>query len=145
MAQARIGKKLDQWLDRWLSDVPQVTCFTQKMKVYAPTCYGKCEEAVDDLVEELNEVLGGCTVYDKATGCWFNDEKGEVECEPVRVIEAAHSCADDKTLSKMVSAIKKYAAKADQYSVSIVNGQFFIAKTEELVRQFEQLQKTLPQ
>lgn len=140
MPEAPVREKLDQWL----ATVPGVTCFTQKMKVYVPTCYGKCEKEVGELISSLNEVLGGCTVYDTVTGCWFNDEENKMECEPVRVIEAAHSCADNAKLSKIVQAVATYAEKTGQQAVSIVNGQFFIAETEQLVSQFEKLQKTLP-
>lgn len=131
-------------LDEWMKTIPDVVCFTQKMKVYAPTCYGKCEPEVEELISSLNKVLGGCTVYDRVTGCWFDDEKEAIECEPVRVIEAAHSCADNGTLAKIVSAIKIYADKTGQQAVSVVNGQFFIAETENLIKQFEKLQASLP-
>jgi hypothetical protein len=56
-------------LDEWLKTIPEVVCFTQKMKVYAPTCNGRCDREVDELITNLNEVLGGCTVYERATGC----------------------------------------------------------------------------
>jgi hypothetical protein len=140
MPEAPVREKLDQWL----ATVPGVTCFTQKMKVYALTCYGRCEKEVEELVASLIETLGGCTVYDRATGCWFDDEKGRVECEPVRVIEAAHSCADNAKLSKIVQAITTYAEKTGQQAVSVVNGQFFIAETERLIGQFDKLRKSLP-
>ena len=131
MPEVAVREKLDQWL----ATVPGVTCFTQKMKVYVPTCNGKCEKEVGELISSLNEVLGGCTVYDRATGCWFNDEESKMECEPVRGIGK---------LSKIVEAVATYAEKTGQQAVSIVNGQFFIAETEQLLSQFEKLQETLP-
>lgn len=70
---------VERILTEWLGTVPEVTCFTQRLKVCAPTCYGKCEDAVDDLQHKLKMVLGGSTTYNDVTGCFR--EADEAECE----------------------------------------------------------------
>jgi hypothetical protein len=60
------------------------------------------------------------------------------------VIEAAHSCSDNGELAKIVEAISNYAEKTGQQAVSVLNGQFYIAETEKLIKQFEKLQASLP-
>ena len=111
-------------------------CFPEKLKIYAPTCYGKCIDAVEELNSKVLETFGGSTVYD-AEGCWISEETGETECEPVKVIEVGHHCTDRETAKKLIQAIKDYAVKAKQYSVAVSQGSFYIAETEELVKAFE--------
>ncbi|MEM2188972.1 MAG: hypothetical protein QXG35_06540 [Nitrososphaerota archaeon] len=41
-----------------------VTCFRERLKIYAPTCYGKCIDAVEKLISNVNRVTDGSTVYD---------------------------------------------------------------------------------
>lgn len=52
-------------LDEWLTTIQSVTCFTQKLRVYAPICKGK--DVVNELVNRVNEILGGSTTFNMAT------------------------------------------------------------------------------
>ena len=119
-------------LNRWLASVPDAICFTQKMKLYLPTCCGNCETEVLQLRDRVNEIFGGSTVYEDTQGCWFDPKDKKVLCEPIKVIEVAHNCTDKETLKQLVDAITDYAEKTKQHSVSIHNGTFYIAETERL-------------
>jgi len=129
-------------LDEWLSGIPAVRCYSQKMKIYAPTCKGKCEGAVKKLETRVNEILLGSTTY-KASGCWWDDEKKDMVCEPNHVIEAAHNCHDKKTLAKIASAIADYAVEANQTDMAILNNHFYLAQRIPLVEYTEELQAQL--
>lgn len=140
MEQAR--DQLETLIDKWLAEEvkgEEKVCHTEKLKIYAPTCKGKCEWAVNQLVDDVNKVLMGTTTYDKATGCWWSNEKKKVECEPVRVIEVAHSCQTGQQLTDIMAAIVKYGKQAEQHSISILNNRFFITETPELSKAFEAL------
>jgi len=125
-------------VEDFLASVPGRMCFTERMKVYAPTCGGKCEKDVNNLVEKLNVIFGGSTTYDNCTGCWFDEDENKVECEPAKVIELAHNCGDQETLRQMMDAILEYATKSKQKSMSVMNGYFYIAKSKELLSKYEE-------
>ena len=131
-------------IDKWLFEVPKVACYTERMKVYAPTCDGKCEKEVDHLIEKINKLFYGSTVYDKCTGCWLDEEKGEVECEPIKVIEVAHNCSAKEDLRQMMDALVDYAINTGQKSLSIQNGRFYVAKSQALISKYEELTKEVP-
>ena len=130
-------KEVKSIVEKWLASVPEIMCFRERMKVYAPTCHGECEDAVTILVDKLNRLFGGSTTYDSCTGCWFDDEIDKVECEPAKVIELAHSCGSQKELRQMMDAIVEYATEADQKALSIMNGHFYIAKKPRLIEKHE--------
>ena len=125
-------------LERWLESVvgKEGICFTEKFKFYAPTCYGKCEDAVDELQTRINKIFGGSTSY-SAEGCWFNPTKGEMECEPIKVIEVAHHCTDRKTAEELVKAIRDYTRKAKQEAISISQGSFYILPSKVILEDLE--------
>lgn len=131
-------------IDDWLSKVPQVACFTERMKIYTPTCNGTCKKEVDQLIERINRIFYGSTVYDQCTGCWLDEKKGEVECEPVKVIEVAHNCSSKEDLKQMMDAITDYAISTGQKSISIQNGRFYIAESKKLMGKYEELTKEVP-
>lgn len=130
-------KDVKSIVEEWLASVPEVICFTERMKVYAPTCHGKCEDAVTTLVDKINRLFGGSTTYDSCTGCWYDAEKNKVECEPAKVIELAHSCGDQAQLRQLMDAIIDYTVAADQKALSIMNGHFYIAKKPSLIEKYE--------
>jgi len=136
MSDKTTPKDINSIVEEWLASVPERQCFTERMKVYAPTCYGKCEGEVNALVEKLNRLFKGSTTYDACTGCWFDAEINKVECEPVRIIELAHNCGDKKELQQLMDAIIDYAVKADQKSMSIMNGHFYITKKPSLIERY---------
>ncbi len=125
-------------LEEWLNTIPDRLCFEEKMKVYAPTCGGDCTQEVDVLRDKINKIFGGCTVYEQSTGCWFDKENNKILCEPVKVLEVAHSCSDKDTLLKLANAIADYASKTKQHSISIHNGSFFIAETPKLIEKLQE-------
>jgi hypothetical protein len=124
-------------VERWLGSITGVTCYPEKMKVYAPTCRGKCLPAVERLVKRLNELFGGSTVYD-AEGTWTSPE-GRVEREPVKVIEVAHHCTDPEAARRFAEALVDYAVEAKQEAMAVSQGSFYIAPTPELVEGLKRL------
>lgn len=137
-------KDIESLIGEWLAKVPNVMCYTERMKIYAPTCYGECEPEVQKLVERVNELFGGSTTYDQCTGCWFDEEIKKVECEPIKVIEVAHNCSKKEDLKQLMDAIVDYATKTDQKTLSIQNGKFYIAKKPQLIEKYEALTKEVP-
>jgi cystathionine beta-lyase family protein involved in aluminum resistance len=129
-------------IEAWLKTIKGVTCFTEKMKVYAPTCYGKCLDAVEELIAKINEIFTGSTVYD-AEGTWVTPE-GRVEREPVKVIEVGHRCTDPDSARRFAEAIITYAQKADQRTIAIYQNDFYIAQRPEMVEAFKKLKEKLP-
>ena len=124
-------------LEDFMRRVKGVTCYPDKLRVYAPTCYGKCEHIVKDLRKRLDYIFKGSTTYD-AEGCWvyYDKEKGkwERECEPVKVIEIATFCLTPDKAKKFIDGLIWYATRAKQYSIAVENGQFYIAETEEMLK-----------
>lgn len=130
-------------LDEWLKTVPDVMCFTEKLKLYVPTCDDACLPAARRLNDEVVRIFKGSTVYREATGCWIRPD-GKTECEPVQVIEVGHQCSNKKTLASLVKAIADYSSEAGQHSVSVHNGSFFIARSDELLNKYKEFAATLP-
>jgi len=137
MLQKKPASAIESIVEEWLTKVPEVMCFTERMKVYAPTCHGKCEPEVNTLVNKLTDLFGGSTTYEACTGCWYDDDTSKVECEPARVVELAHSCSSKEDLRQMMEAIAEYAVSADQKALSIMNGHFYIAKKPRLIEKLE--------
>lgn len=132
-------------IDAWLDTIGEQdkTCFPEVLKIYAPTCYGKCEDAVQALVDTVTNELFGSTTYDKTTGCWLDEDTDKIECEPVRVIEAAHHCQKKEQLDEIARAIVNYARRANQKSLSIHNNKFFILRKPALIAKFEEQRQEL--
>lgn len=136
---------LQDELEKWLHEMVGAggVCFPEKFKVYAPTCYGKCEDAVMRLVHKINQIFGGSTTYKEVEGCWYDEEKGVTECEPVAVIEVGHHCTDYDQARKFIEAIAEYAIEADQKAISISQNSFFIIPSEEFEKRMEQIREKL--
>jgi len=125
---------IEDELRRFLMGVRGTVCFPDKTRIYAPTCYGECIDEVNKLIEEVNKLFGGSTVYD-AVGSWYNEEKGIIETEPVKVIESAHNCLTKEGAERLMKAITNYGRRANQTAISVENGnQFYIARTEDLLQ-----------
>ena len=135
------GENIKNIIDEWLNKVPRAVCFTEKMKVYAPTCYGKCEKQTNTLISEMNRIFGGSTVYNEVIGCWYDSSKEETICEPVKVIEVGHNCSTKLKLEELMKAITKYAVDTKQDAISIHNGKFYIADREPLIERYEELKE----
>ncbi|MEM4977344.1 MAG: DUF3574 domain-containing protein, partial [Desulfurococcaceae archaeon] len=121
----------------FLENIRGVVCFRERLKIYAPTCHGKCENMVKKLIDEVTNVAGGCTVYD-AEGFWI-DEEGHINREPVKVVEAGHHCLSRQELERIARAITEYARSANQQAIAIYGSNFYIAPTTELLKAYEQL------
>jgi hypothetical protein len=128
-------------IEAWLRGIKGVTCYTEKMKVYAPTCYGKCLPAVEKLISRINSIFRGSTVYD-AEGTWLSDTR--VEREPVKVIEVGHRCTDPETARRFAEAIKEYAEEAKQDAIAIHQTDFYIAETPEVIEAYKRLKEKVP-
>lgn len=139
-----MGRKVKQIIDKWLKDVPNVSCYRERLKIYTPTCDDKCLPAVQELIKKVNELFGGSTIYDNCTGCWFDEKNEKVLCEPVKVIEVGHNCSRKEDLAQLMDAIADYAAKTNQDSMSIQNGRFYIAETDDLLKKYEKLTAEVP-
>lgn len=129
-------------LEEFLRSIRGVTCFRERLKIYAPTCYGRCTDAVERLAKRVSEVIGGCTVYD-AEGLWVS-EGGRLEREPVKVIEAAHHCLSREEAERVVSAVAEYAREAKQEALAIYGANFYIAPTPELLKAYERMVERKP-
>ena len=139
-----MGRKVKQIIDKWLKEVPNVSCYRERLKIYAPTCDDKCFPAVQELIEKVNVLFGGSTIYDQCTGCWFDQKNEKVLCEPVKVIEVGHNCSRKEDLVQLMDAIADYATKTNQESISIQNGRFYIAETDDLLSKYEELTAEVP-
>lgn len=119
---------------KWLKGMrPEArTCFKHKMKIYAPTCYGKCQGDVHQLIKEINRIFNGATVYN-AEGNWYNPQLKDIETEPIKVIEIGHDCLKGQQAKDLVKAMTKYAVASKQQAMSIVDGDFYIAETPEML------------
>ena len=133
--------KLKDEIEKWLKNVEGVMCFTEKMKIYAPTCYGQCMDAVEKLIKKVNKIFGGSTVYD-AEGSWVEDDR--VITEPVKVIEVGHRCTDPETAREFAEAIVEYAEEAGQSAIAIHQNDFYIAPTPELLKTYEKIKRKVP-
>jgi len=134
--------QIEDSIEEWLRTVRGGICYTEKLKFYAPTCYGKCLDAVQKLATKINNVFGGSTIYD-AKGCWINP-RGELECEPVKVIEAAHHCTNPEAAEKIAQALVDYAGEAKQEYLAVEEGSFFVAPSEEMAKAYENLKEKMP-
>ena len=128
-------------IESWLRGIKGVTCFTEKMKVYAPTCDGKCIDAVEKLISRINTIFGGSTVYD-AEGTWVEDTR--VIREPVKVIEVGHRCTRPEEARAFAEAITEYAREANQSAIAIHQNDFYIAETPEMIKAFKELKEEVP-
>lgn len=133
---------VEEKLEKFLEGIKGTVCFRERMKIYAPTCHGGCEDLVNKLIDEVSKVTGGCTVYD-AEGYWI-DETGRTQIEPVKVIEAAHHCLDRKELERIVRAIAEYARDARQEYIAIYGSNFYIAPVPELLKAYERFIEKKP-
>lgn len=127
---------------KWLKGIKPyaLTCFKSKMKVYVPTGYGRCLKDVDNFVTTLNVLFNGCTVYD-AQGNWYDKKARRVETEPIKVIEIGHNCIEGTQARKFVQALTKYATSCNQQAMSLVDGDFYIAETPEMVKHAKEVFK----
>ena len=121
-------------VEKWLKSIegPGKKCFKTQMKIYAPTCYGKCEIAVKELIAEVTDIYKGSTVYD-AEGAWTTPQ-GQVETEPIKVVEMAHDCTNFEEGERLARAVTAYATKAKQHSISVHQGSFYISETPEMMK-----------
>jgi len=121
-------------LEEFLGRIKGTTCYRDKITIYAPTCRGKCVDVVNELEKDINRIFGGSTSWE-GRGCWYNPEIQDVECEPVRVIEAAHNCITEKQARQLAQALMDYARDAQQYALAVSeNGAFYIAETKKMMK-----------
>jgi len=125
----------------WLDAIKGRVCYPDSMKVYAPTCYGKCEDVVEELIVSMNKIFGGSTIYE-AKGSWSSDST--LETEPIKVIEVGHNCTDPNKARQFARAVRAYAKKADQKAMAIHHGSFYIASSPELLKTYLKNQKKTP-
>ena len=124
-------------LERFLEEVsrrPGGVCYPQNLKIYAPTAYGRKKDAVRRLYREVAKLFRGATVYVEETGLWLDEQRGEVEEEPIYVIEAAHNCLTGEQAGRLAEAILDYAREAEQAFIAVRQGNFYVFPTEELAR-----------
>lgn len=124
-------------VENWLKTVKGEgkKCFRTQMKLYVPTCYGQCELEANELINEVNKIYEGSTIY-KAEGSWITPE-GRTETEPIKVVEIGHDCTEYEEAKRLGEAIVKYATKTNQQAISILQGRFYIGQTPEVVKAFK--------
>lgn len=122
-------------IEKWLKSIKGTLCFRERMKVYAPTCNNRCNDAVEELIVSMNKLFGGSTVYD-AHGSWV--DKGLLVVDPVKVIEVGHSCVDKESAKKFAEAVSTYATRANQKAISVSQGNFYLADTPQIVEAFRE-------
>lgn len=47
-------------------------------------------------------------------------------CEPIRVIEAARGCMDERTAERLMEAIVAYGKRAGQQQLAVEGGSFYV-------------------
>jgi hypothetical protein len=132
-------------LDKFLGSIKDNVCYTQTIRVFVPTCQGKCTQAVKTLHKELTDYFEGSTMYESVRGCW-REPDGAMICEPVKVIELGHNCATREDLQALSKAIVKYSQVAKQHSIGIQNGSFHITESKRLLERhlLESLKEETP-
>jgi cephalosporin hydroxylase len=142
-----MSNEVKQELNKWLESMSGTTCYAQNSKIYAPTEYNSLRgtKAVKRLEAAIAAEFRGATIYKNVEGCWV-DYEGRLECEPEHVIELGHECTTDKQRRILASAITRYAYEAGQQAVSVKNGQFYIAKSPEMLERhlLESLKEEVP-
>jgi hypothetical protein len=111
------------------------------MKIYAPTCHGQCLPAVEKLINRVNSLFGGSTVYD-AEGTWVSGDK--VEREPIKVIEVGHHCTTPDVAKQFAEAITEYAKEAKQEAIAIHQTDFYLANTADMIEAFKKIKEKIP-
>lgn len=129
-----MSNEVKRELNKWLESMQGTRCFLQTARVFAPTEYNSLKgmKAVKKLEETIASKFGGATIYKEVQGCWV-DYSGRLECEPEHVIELGHNCTGDEDRRVLADAITRYAYEAGQQAVSVKNGQFYIAKSPEML------------
>ena len=120
---------------KWLAGIGGGVCYPDNVKIYAPTCKGKCLREVNELTDTVSRLFGGSTVY-PAAGAWIDESTGKMDTEPVRVIEAAHNCTDPAVARELGKAIVKYATRTRQKWLAVRAGKFYMGPQQEFIRRF---------
>lgn len=117
-------------LYEWAENIRGKYCLPNQFKIYAALGENREHQSkVKRLTEQLSSIAGGSTVYESATGYWYDDDDGELVKEPVHVIEVGY-CIDRSKALEMANAIALYATSANQKSISVNNrGEIFIIPT----------------
>jgi hypothetical protein len=102
----------------------KVICHPYDLEVILPKRCPRCKEASEMLIDGMTHLFGGTTVYE-AKGTWVDDDGRIVRDENV-VVESAHSCMSDEMQQAFYNLVMKCAYLADQDSVSMKQGKFFI-------------------
>jgi len=126
-----VEESVEEKLEKFLEGIKGTICFRERMKIYAPTCHGGCEDVVEKLIREISKVMKGCTVYD-AEKYWVSVD-GYVVSEPVRVIEIPHYCLTREEAEAIVRAVAEYMREANQEALAIHESNFYIAPVPELL------------
>jgi len=135
--------QIETELQKFMKGVTRVKCYREVVKIYAPTCHGKCLDAVNRLAGYLSEKFGGVTVYD-AEGSWFDEERREVVKEPVKVLQSGHHCLSPEEATDLAGAILDYAKEAKQEAIAIHEGSCFVASREQMLKAYEKLREKKP-
>ena len=139
MAEEKKKEEMMDLLRRTLIALKGTTCYPDKTRIYAPTCYGKCIDAVNELIEKIDKLFGGSTVYD-AEGHWFDIENNVIWKEPEKVIEVGHGCLSEEQARKLAEIIAEYGEKAQQYELFIERGnQFYLFSRKEFTEAVKRL------
>lgn len=139
MATEALVGEMEDVLEEYLSSVkrlPGVKCYTRGIRIFAPTCFDGCVDAVDDLEKVVADLFQGSTSYMEQAesarskggvrGCWYNPKDKELLCEPIRVIEAARGCMDERTAERLMEAIVAYGKRAGQQQLAVEGGSFYV-------------------
>lgn len=124
---AKARDELKDWL-QYMRERGKSYCLTERVKVYVPTCRGRCEDAADDVRLQLTGLFGGATTWG-AKGSWYDDD-GKLWDEPVIVVESAHKPLCVAEAEAFTEIIDNYVKRTGEKSISIHGGNFFITEGE---------------
>jgi len=140
--------ELEQKLEKWIDVMPKSICFRDNVKLYVPICNHRCIPEVLELSEKITDIFGQTTSYSHVSSCWKKStpENGTVtECEPIYVIEAERRCVTKGMLRGLADAIADYGKKTHHRAISINDGTIFIASTQSVLKEFEEIAKKVPE
>jgi hypothetical protein len=143
MVKKPVTGALTDFLDYMTSEkIGGGTCLREKIRVYVPTCYGKCNTDAERVRARMTKLFKGSTTW-RGTGSWY-DDKGNLVDEPIMVVESAHGNLCGKEAKIFVNIIQDYAKSAKQESISIENGfsDFYIGAGERFKKEHIEYEKT---
>ena len=144
MTKKPVAGALTDFLDYMTGEkVGGGVCLREKVRVYVPTCYGKCSTEAERVRLDLTKLFGGSTTW-RGTGAWWDKKNKKTWDEPIIIVESVHKPLCEKEAKVFVNIIQSYATKAKQESVSVEGGftDFYIGSSKRFKKEYVEYGKT---